>query len=174
MPDHSKALPSGESRMTLEEEATARTHILGLIHRYASLAREQPTATISDQPTPPSSSYSIEPLFEAEGLIKLPDGRELSPSQLGEITRTNPPKLLRHNLTTVDIQFVAPDKAHCQSYIIAGTHLKMPDHWGRWDDVVRRQEGGDGKWLFVEKVVVVDGMDPEGWLAQTLGPQVTQ
>jgi hypothetical protein len=43
----------------------------------------------------------------------------------------------------------------------------MPDHWGRWDDIVSRKS--DGKWLCKQKTVVVDGLDPEGWLAKSLG-----
>lgn len=151
-----EALPSGTSAgMALTEEASARTLILALIYRYASVARED-------------GDYSqIMKLFETNATIRFPDGRELSPSNLGEITRDNPPKLLRHHLTTIDIQFLSPNEAHCQSYVIAGTHLKMPDHWGRWDDIVRRQS--DGKWLYKQKTVVVDGLDPEGWLAKSLG-----
>jgi len=151
------ALPSGKSTgMSLTEEATARSLILGLIYRYASVAREN------------HDHGQITELFELDGIVQFPDGSELEPSRLGEITGTNPPKLLRHHLTTVDIQFISPDEAHCQSYVIAGTHLKLPDHWGRWDDVVKRQN--NGRWLFKKKIILVDGMDPNGWLITTLGP----
>ena len=129
-----KALPSGASvGMNSAEEATARTLIMALIYRYASLARED-------------GDYSeTAKLFEPNAMICFPDGRELPASDLGEITRSNPPKFLRHHLTTIDVQFDSPDEAHCQSYVIAGTDVKMPDHWGRWDDAVRRQSGGE--WL---------------------------
>jgi len=151
------ALASGISTgMSLTEEATARSLILGLIHRYASVARED------------RDPGQLTELFEPGGIVKFPDGRELEPSRLDEITSTNPPKLLRHHVTTVDIQFISPDEAYCQSYVIAGTHLKLPDHWGRWDDVVKRQS--NGRWLFKKKVIVVDGLDPNGWLITVLSP----
>lgn len=69
---------------------------------------------------------------------------------------------MRHHVTTVDVQFESKTEAKCQTYIIAGSHLKMPDHWGRWDDVVVKTE--DGRWLIKRKVVVVDGMDEGSWL----------
>ena len=133
------------------EEATARTLILALLYRYASLARENGDYT------------QVEKLFQPGGTVRFPDGRELPPSKLGEITRDNGPKYLRHHLTTIDIQFVSSDEAHCQSYVIAATDKKFPDHWGQWNDVVRKQDAG--RWLFKEKAVLVGGMDPDGWLA---------
>ena len=147
-----KALPTGDSHgMTATEEAQARTLILALLYRYASLAREQGDYT------------QIAQLFQTDGTIKFPDGRELPPIQLGEITRGSGPNYLRHHLTTIDVQFVSPNEAHCQSYVIVVTDKEAPDHWGQWNDVVRRQD--DGRWLFMEKVVLVGGMNPEGWLA---------
>ncbi|QKX55934.1 uncharacterized protein TRUGW13939_03033 [Talaromyces rugulosus] len=150
-----KSLPSGTSAgMSLTDEAIARTHILALIHRYASLAREE-------------SDYSmITELFEKDGIINFPDGRQLAPNQLKEIAGGNPPKLLRHHITTIDVQLVSLDEAHSQSYIIAGTHMRMPDHWGRWDDVLKRQS--DGRWLFQRKTIMAEQIDPEGWLAETI------
>lgn len=149
-----KPLPSGISAtLDLTEEAIARTHILALIYRYASLAREE-------------DDYSrIIELFEPDAVIQWPDGRQFPPSQLRELIDLNAPKHLRHHLTTVDVQFVSPDEAHCQSYIIAESHMKMPDHWGRWDDVLARQS--DGRWLFKKKTVILNGVDPEGWLSET-------
>lgn len=139
--------------MSAAEEAEARTLILALLHRYASLAREHFDAS------------QIDSLFHPGALIHFLDGRKLKPEQLSEITRSDPPMLLRHHLTTIDIQFVARDVAHCQSFATTGTHVKMPDHWARWDDKVRRQS--NGRWKFDEKIIVLEGLDPEGWLAGT-------
>ncbi|RAO69728.1 uncharacterized protein BHQ10_005740 [Talaromyces amestolkiae] len=139
--------------MTPTEEVTARSLILALINRYASLARGIPD---------PQVNQEIASLFLPKATISLPDGRVLSPSEIGKITESNPPELLRHHVTTVDVQFDSKKQARCQTYIIAGTHLKMPDHWGRWDaDVVQTE---DGRWLFARKVILVDGMDEGGWL----------
>ena len=147
-----KSLPSGTSDgMSATEEATARTLIVALINRYASLAREQ------------GDYAEAAKLFVLGGLVRFPNGRELPPSQLGEITRENGPKYLRHHVTTIDVQFVSPEEAHCQSYVIAVTDQKAPDHWGQWNDVVMKQ--ADDRWLFKEKAVLIGGRDPEGWLA---------
>lgn len=140
--------------MTPTEEATARTLILALLYRYASLAREE------------SDHTAMAALFEPDGKITFPDGRSLHPTQLGEITQNSRPKYLRHHLTTIDIQFDSPEEARCLSYVIAASDKKMLDHWGQWSDVVKKQTGG--KWLFREKVVGVGGMDPEGWLASAM------
>lgn len=150
------SLPSGTlAGMSVTDEAIARTHIVALNHRYASLARENPDYN------------SITELFESDGVIIFPDGRPLAPTQLQEeINGGNQPNLLRHHITTIDVQFVSPDEAHCQSYVIAGTHMKMPDHAGRWDDVLKRQS--DGRWLFQSKKITADYIDPEGWLAENI------
>jgi hypothetical protein len=44
----------------------------------------------------------------------------------------------------VDVQFESAGEAKCQTYIVAGTHLKMLA--GSFDFVVRN--GEDGRWLF--------------------------
>lgn len=49
----------------------------------------------------------------------------------------------------------------------------MPDHWGRWDDVVVRMPE-DGRWLIERKVVVVDGMEEGGWLQGVVDAGVDQ
>ena len=148
----SGALPAGQAKLSVAEEATSRTLILALINRYASLAREG------------GNHAAIATLFEPDAKINFPDGRSIPPAQLGQITNNFPPKLLRHHLTTIDIQFISQGEAHCQSYIIACTDLQMPDHWGRWDDIVKKSS--DGRWRFSQKNVIVDGMNPEGWLAK--------
>jgi hypothetical protein len=137
----------------LSSEATAHTLITALIHRYAVLARE--SLDISQ----------ITPLFHPLAKIHSPDGRELAPEQLGEIMGPEPPKVLRHNVTTMDIQFVSTTEARCMSYVVAATDKKCPDHWGVWEDVVRSV---DGRWLFWRKEVVVEGFDRDGWLAGVL------
>lgn len=139
--------------MTPTEEATARTLILALINRYASLARGLPDPQINQE---------FASLFLPNATISMPDGRVLLPSEILKITESNPPELLRHHVTTIDVQFDSNTQARCQTYVIAGTHLKMPDHWGRWDaDVVKTE---DGRWLFARKVIIVDGLADGSWL----------
>ncbi|KAF3401361.1 hypothetical protein DPV78_005455 [Talaromyces pinophilus] len=150
--------------MTPTEEAISRVQILALINRYASLARGIPS---------PQIHRDLASLFLPSAKILLPDGRALSPHEIGKITESNPPDLLRHHVTTVDIQFDSRTEARCQTYVIAGTHLRMPDHWGRWDDVVVRMPE-DGRWLIERKVVVVDGMEEGGWLQGVVDAGVDQ
>ncbi|KAI0192510.1 hypothetical protein F4808DRAFT_442890 [Astrocystis sublimbata] len=150
----STALPVGNSTdMSPAEEATSRSLILALIHRYASAARENVDSAMMKQ------------LFEHDATFTIMD-RAISPADIGAIIRDDPPALLRHHVTTIDVQFVSADEAHCQTYVLASTDLKITDHFGRWDSVVRRQE--DGRWLFSKTVVVLEGVDPDGWLAASL------
>jgi hypothetical protein len=135
-------------------EATARTLISALVHRYASLTRETLNMPL------------VTPLFHPTAKIHSPDGRDLEPAQLADIMGPEPPKLLRHNVTTVDIQFVSEKEARCLTYVIAVTEKKCPDHFGVWEDVVVRE--GE-KWVFARKEVEVDWVAEGGWLAGVLG-----
>lgn len=153
----SAALPSGTYVFpNVVEEATARSLIVGLQHRYAMLARDSD----KNHDWAPMAA-----LFEFGSTIDFPDGRKLLPTQLGEVTVAGPPKLLRHWITTIDIQFASADEAHCQSYVMGQADIKVIDHWIVWDDVICRQP--DGRWLFRSKKVTVSGVDPNGWLAKT-------
>ena len=151
----STPLPPGITTQPLTQEATSLTLITALLHRYASLARET------------TNTAYLSLLFEPSGTISLPDGRILHSTQINDITGPSPPKLLRHHVTTLDIQFLAEHEAEFQAYVVAGTDVKMPDHWGRWDGRVRRSEGG--RWVIGEMRVLVDGMDGKGWVAGVMG-----
>ncbi|KAL6885705.1 hypothetical protein GGI43DRAFT_388892 [Trichoderma evansii] len=147
-----KHLPAGSVAFTtLEEEGIARIAILALVHRYAALAHEDV------QP------LELAALFEPGAKIQFSDGSERPPSEIGEVL-SNIPQLLTHHVTTVDIQFIAPNEARCQTHVIASTDLKMPDHWGRWDSYVKKQN--DGKWLFTKNAIVMEGMAPGGWVSK--------
>ncbi|KAH6645928.1 hypothetical protein BKA67DRAFT_663805 [Truncatella angustata] len=151
----SKILPGGiSSGLRASDEAQDRSLIMSTIHRYAAVARES------------ADHDEIAKLFVPDGFVQLQDGRKVRPNELGQLTRANEPKLLRHHITTVDVQFASPGEVNCQTYVIAGTDVKFPDHWGRWDSVLRKQS--DGRWLFASKTLVTDGIAPEGWLARTL------
>ncbi|PON22128.1 hypothetical protein TGAM01_v209002 [Trichoderma gamsii] len=146
-----KHLPAGSAVFaSLEEEGAARMAILALVYRYAALAHEN---------VPP---LELAALFEPGAKIKFSDGSERPPSEIREVIR-HMPEQLTHHVTTVDIQFVAPNEARCQAHVLASTNVKSPDHWGRWDSYVKRQE--DGKWLFSIKVITMEGMAPGGWVS---------
>lgn len=147
-----KHLPAGSAVFpTLEEEGAARIAILALVHRYAALAHED------------VQYLELAALFEPGAKIQFSDGLERPPSEIREVF-SDLPEQLTHHVTTVDIQFVAPNEARCQTHVIASTNLKMPDHWGRWDSYVKRQD--DGKWLFSKKVLSMEGMAPGGWVSK--------
>ncbi|PSN70055.1 hypothetical protein BS50DRAFT_571366 [Corynespora cassiicola Philippines] len=149
------SLPPGTpTNMTPVEEATARILITSLIHRYASVGRET---------FPPEYIAS---LFEPDGMLMFPDGQEVAPSRLIDILGGSPPEFLLHHVTTVDVQFVSEDEARCQTYLLAQTDVKTLDHWGRWEDVVKKQV--DGRWLFKRKILKPDGGHPDGWYAGLL------
>ena len=143
---------STSSDMNPIDETIARISINTLLHRYSSVAREN--ADHSETAT----------LFEPGSVIIFPDGRERTPEQLGELTAGDgAPKRLRHHLTTIDVQFINANEAHCQSYNLASTDVKVIDHCGQWDHVVRRQ--ADGKWLISKMIITLLGTDADGWLA---------
>ncbi|KAI1262165.1 hypothetical protein F5Y18DRAFT_398755 [Xylariaceae sp. FL1019] len=149
------ALSSGTAAgMTPAEEATARTLILSIIHRDAALAREN------------GEFASMAEIYEPGAVVKFGDGREFAPIEIGNVLGDPPPTLLRHNLTTIDIQFVSPDEAHCECFTMVVSHLKPLDHWGRWNFLARKQP--DGRWLIREKLSLLDGFDPDGWVAQAI------
>ncbi|KAI1333133.1 hypothetical protein F5Y16DRAFT_4204 [Xylariaceae sp. FL0255] len=147
------ALPTGTTAsMTPTEEATARTLIQALLGRYASTTRED------------ADWSQITEIFEPGGTITFHGDRVLAVENLQEIVQDAPPPLLRHHITSVDIQFISVKEAHIQAFNIATTHLKMIDHAGLWNFVARKQ--ADGRWLLVKNVVELEAFDPEGWVAQ--------
>lgn len=146
-----KHLPAGSAVFTtLREEGAARMAILALIHRYAAVAHEDV------QP------LELAALFEPGAKIQFSDGSERPPSEIRDVL-SQLPEQLTHHVTTVDIQFVAPNEARCQTHVLASTNVKTPDHWGRWDSHVKRQD--DGKWLFSKNAIITEGMAPGGWLS---------
>lgn len=136
------------------QTTSSYTLVVALINRYASLAREN---------TDPDLMAAI---FTPDGTIAFPDGREVKPTQLGELTSTNRPKVLRHHLTTVDAQFDSEDEARVQGYVVASTDRKAADHWGLWEGVAKKS--GE-RWLLESLRVSVDGVDETGWLAGLTG-----
>lgn len=86
---------------------------------------------------------------------------------MSELVQGKEAKYYRHHLTSVDIEFVSEGEAKVVSQLFVITHMSTHDHWGEWQDRIVRQE--DGRWLIVEKTLIVDGYDPKGWYAETYG-----
>ncbi|KAB5549532.1 hypothetical protein GE09DRAFT_1059998 [Coniochaeta sp. 2T2.1] len=141
--------------MDFTEQATARSQITQVMHRYARLAREN------------CDWDGIAKCFEPEGIYRLPDGRALPPGQAREVVRGKEARFIRHHLTTIDIEFVSDDEAHSQAQFFAATEYKFADHWGYWQDIFRKQM--DGSWLIHERTIVTEGHDPAGWSAKVYG-----
>jgi uncharacterized protein (TIGR02246 family) len=66
---------------------------------------------------------------------------------------------IRHYTATLQIDLVSADDATSRSYYQVLTDRGL-DHWGRYVDRYRRV---DGRWLFAERNVTVDGSIPGGW-----------
>lgn len=138
------------------ERMIARSEITALLHRYANMAVEN-----ADFP-------GMAALFADDGVFVVLDGTAVPASEMESIVGDNESVFLRHHLTTSHIEFTSATTATADSYYIAFTNLKKPDHWGRWLDSVRLED--DGRWVFTSKQPVVEGYDPDGWIGSILYP----
>jgi len=75
-----------------------------------------------------------------------------------------PPAWLRHFTAThqIDVEDEHRARGRCYYAVLMAAGL---DHWGRYRDVYERR---DGRWLFVERRVSVDGERPGAWSASNL------
>ena len=71
------------------------------------------------------------------------------------------PELVRHHVSTLQIDVADADTASARSYFQVLTVHGL-DHWGRYADRFARV---DGDWLFTHRSVRVDGATPGGWAA---------
>ena len=133
--------------------SVAKSEIEALFHRYAVLAKEN--APFDEMAT----------LYHADGLFRLPNGFAVRPAEMAQVVKDNDPDFIRHHITSVDIQFLNSNEAHAQSFFFAITHKSSLDHWGYWEDVVTRHQGGN--WLIKERKIIVEGGDPKGWYKTT-------
>ncbi|WP_419918734.1 nuclear transport factor 2 family protein [Candidatus Poriferisocius sp.] len=72
------------------------------------------------------------------------------------------PKYIRHLTATHQIDVLSPTEARgrCYYHVIMEHGL---DHWGRYID---RYGVVDGRWMFTERLVTMDGCIPGSWGAQ--------
>lgn len=150
---------------TEDKERAARAEITTVMHRYASLAREN------------ADWDAMARLFAPNGVYRLPHGVAVDPSRMAEVVRGNEAKYIRHHVTTVDITFVSEVEAHTEAFYLAVTERASPDHWGMWKDVFRfvPVSAGEGQaqnrhvWLIQDRTIAVEGAVPNGWYATTYG-----
>jgi hypothetical protein len=137
--------------------AVARSQMTEILHRYANMAVEQ------------ADFDGMAVLFTADGQFILPDGTPVAATEIAKVVNGNEPTFIRHHITTIQIDFTGDTTATADSYFIAYTDLAQPDHWGRWRDTFRDE---DGRWLLTSKQPVIEGFSPVGWVATVLLPSL--
>ncbi|KIX95528.1 uncharacterized protein Z520_08648 [Fonsecaea multimorphosa CBS 102226] len=142
--------------LTREQQFTARAEITTVMHRYASLAREN------------ADWDAMAALFAPDGVYRLPNGVSVDPKRMVEVVQGNEAKYIRHHVTTVDITFVSVLEAYSEAFYLAVTDRASPDHWGMWRDVFRWHPR-ERVWLIQKREIVVDGAAPGGWYADVYG-----
>jgi hypothetical protein len=68
-------------------------------------------------------------------------------------------RYVRHFVATHSIEFAGAERATGRCYFLVLTDKGL-DHWGRYQDEYRRE---DGDWRFGARRVVVEGQVPGGW-----------
>jgi ketosteroid isomerase-like protein len=147
---------SSDAAVAAADRAVDRSEITAVLQHYTHLAVEN------------ADFAAMARLFTADGKFILLDGSAVSPADIQELVGDNEAKWIRHHLTTIHIEFTGPTTATADSYYIAFTGLAQPDHWGRWLDTFRREP--DGRWMLTSKQPVVEGFNPQGWVATVLYP----
>lgn len=137
------------------DRAVARSEITEVLQHYANLAVEE------------ADFAAMARLFTADGTFILLDGTAVPTTDIEKIVAGHEATWIRHHLTTIRIEFTSATTATADSYYIAFTDLAQPDHWGRWRDTLRHE---DGRWMLTSKQPVVEGYHPEGWIATVLFP----
>ncbi|WP_156380640.1 MULTISPECIES: nuclear transport factor 2 family protein [unclassified Rhodococcus (in: high G+C Gram-positive bacteria)] len=130
--------------------ADDRAMITAVLHRYAHLARDEADFTL------------LGTLFTPTGTFSLQDGTTWGRDEIHNVVRGDEAAYIRHHATTIDIEFVDENTAHTITTFFTITDEASPDHWGNWEDVLRKQS--NGTWLIDTRVVTAEGADPEGWL----------
>lgn len=68
--------------------------------------------------------------------------------------------LLRHHLSSINIELVSATEARTTAYFLAITDAG-PDHWGRYRDTLKH----DGQsWHITHRLLQLEGRTPGGWL----------
>ena len=112
-------------------------------------------------------------LFTVDGVMEGPVGEPgRGRSGIAEFFRhsaTKPitgrvPKLMRHHVTSQQVQVIEDGTAKADSYFVAMTDAGA-DHWGRYRDSISKV-GGD--WLISRRTLVVDGFAEGSWWEQNI------
>ena len=126
------------AREAIRETLARYAHLVdrGRLDDVAALFTEDAVLEAGDEP-PARGRAAIRALFAGFGTRLAAGGRAR----------------IRHHVSTIAIAFEDPRTATAESYFLAVLDTG-PDHWGRYRDrLVLR----DGRWLFAQRRVRVDG-----------------
>jgi len=112
-------------------------------------------------------------LFTQDAVLGVPEGRLEGRAAIGAFLEgvaagaggRPPVRLLRHFTATLQIDLESETRARGRCYYQVLTEAGL-DHWGRYVDRYRCEEG---RWLFEQRDVSVDGAVPGGWAAAARG-----
>jgi hypothetical protein len=142
-------------------EVAAREAIRDLVARYAHAAD---SGRFDD----------LVALFTADGVLRLPGDRDARGHAairefLGGTNQSLRAKtttmLIRHHLSNLRIDVTSATEATGAVYFLVITERGL-DHWGRYRDVYAAL---DGRWLFAERRVRLEGWTPGSWAAERHG-----
>lgn len=112
--------------------------------------------------------------FAPDGVLETPDGVAhrgraaidaflgATRSALAAATRR---AVIRHHVSNLHLDVTDAATASGAAYFFVVTE-RGPDHWGRYRD---RYACLDGRWLFAERRVRLDGWAPGSWVAERRG-----
>jgi uncharacterized protein (TIGR02246 family) len=142
-------------------ELVAREEIRDLVARYAHCADG-------------GRFDELVALFAEDGVLRIDDreplrGRDAIRAFLDatrESLRASPTsRFTRHHVSSLRVEVTSPDAATGAAYFLVATDHAV-DHWGRYRDCYVQR---DGRWLFAERRVRVDGIAPASWAAARRG-----
>jgi hypothetical protein len=129
--------------------------------------RERVRQTLSDY-TAATDRFDLHALagcFAADGVLQFTGGVEplkgpvAIEAGLGSAMGRDPdphrqaPTHVRHHVSSIRFESVAPDRVEVSSYFAVHTDVGL-DHWGRYRDVLVE---ADGRWVFAHRRIKVDG-----------------
>ena len=137
-------------------ELDAREQIRDLVARYNANGDSGRFASMLD-------------LFAPDATLHIPSGSHHGRDEIEAVFTNAATKtgtgdgakaaFIRHHTATLQIDLISVHEATSRCYYQVLTDRGL-DHWGRYVD---RYRGIDGRWLFTERNVTVDGSVAGGW-----------
>jgi ketosteroid isomerase-like protein len=143
-------------------ELTARESIRDLIARYNANGDTGRFAQVLELFAEDAVMITDDARYEGrDGIATLFTGTQTSIKGLAEGQKTH----LRHNTSThqIDLIDATHAKGRCYYFVLMPHGL---DHWGRYVD---EYEMRDGRWVFTQRKVTMDGYVPGGMGAASVG-----